>query len=139
MLYDEQLLVDYIKAETGYACSLATPMQSDQRDTKQAVTRVTVSHERLITKINSEDDLISSHYDDVNRLRILLTQVNLTCSRKDMASIGNTLQAAIENFTPYVGNSEWGTMKLREASIVSYQATEVVISYTFSIIVPQIV
>lgn len=137
MMYDESLLVTYLKEQTNYTINLTDDTVGVQTSLSNNEVKVYIGHIGLTVKdvqlvwANGFDEL-SSSYD-----LMLRTQVQLLCKRTDQVEAWNNLFTALSSFTPYLGNGSYGCMALIESALQAQAGGKVFWASHYGLVIPR--
>lgn len=94
-MYDEQLLITHLDANTPYTIDYTGDSTIDNLDLP--VPRVYVGH--LGEKMQYPEDFWAEGYREIDNPRAILTSIQFICARADLHTVRNTIEAAYRTFT----------------------------------------
>lgn len=136
-MYNEQLLIDVVKAKTGYFVELAEDRTIDLVNINTITSpRVYIGH--IGVKPEHPNDFHVNGYNEYDNPSILLTSIQFVCERDSLTEVRSNIAEAYKNFTPFEGDSEYSSLIFMEAQAIAKTGTKIWWQEVVGLIFPRI-
>jgi hypothetical protein len=135
-MYDEALLVTYLKENTSYSISLTDDTVGVQTKLGTNETKIYLGH--LGHTVRDVQQIWANSYNELDNELLLKTQVLILCKRSDIVTVWNTINPLLSKFTPFIGNAEYSCMTLLESGLQAQADDKVFWTAHYGLIVPRI-
>lgn len=135
-MYDESLLMDVIRSQTGYSVDYAEDNTIDLINVNTVTApRVYVGH--IGIKVQYPQNMYSNGYNELENPEILLTSIQFICERSILATVRTNIADSYNGFTPFVNDKEFSSMIFIEGNMVAKTGTKVWWQEVVGIIFPR--
>jgi hypothetical protein len=138
MLFDLQGVIDRISTTTGYSVELGSAMATDQTDTMEDATRVYVTHINQTPLLNNAFDIVEDGYRELIVPMQVRIQVQLHCKLIDLVTTWNSVEASLQNYSPFPEDAYFSCLSFIEANAVAFAEDKVMWVAYYNLIVPRI-
>jgi hypothetical protein len=137
-MYDEQLLINRIKAQTPYTkVVLAEDTQIDFTGYSQTTPYIVVGH--IGIKLQFPETLWRNGYNELENNAILITNIQFLCPRDSLATVRTNIANAYKNWNPFgTEESNYSALVFIDADLVAKTNNKVWWKETVGLIMPQI-
>jgi hypothetical protein len=136
-MYDESLLMNVIRTNTGYSVEYAEDSTIDLINVNTVKTpRVYVGH--IGIKLEYPQYVYANGYNELENPEILLTSIQFICERSSLAVVRTNIANAYKGFTPFAGDSDYSSLVFIEGNMVAKTGTKVWWQEVVGLIFPRI-
>lgn len=135
-MYDEQILVNHLRNETGFKVYLSTEKQIDIVTEEITVPKLYVGH--VGVHLENPTSLWSDGYKEEENSQVLLTEIQVLCLRNDLSRVRNAVYAAYVKFDAEPDNPSSSLLSFVNAKVLGRTGTKIWWLETVAMVFPRL-
>jgi hypothetical protein len=135
-MYDEGLLVAYLKENTNYSIFLTDDTVGVQTKLNSNEVKIYIGH--IGHTVRDIQQVWANSYNEFDNELLLKTQVLILCKRSDIVTVWNTINPLLSLFTPFIGDSTYSCMTLLESGLQAQADDKVFWTAHYGLVVPRV-
>jgi hypothetical protein len=136
MLYDENLIVTYLKEQTNYYVGLTDDTVGVQTNLGSNEVKIYIGH--IGHTVRDAQFIWANGYSEFDNDLMLKTQVLILCKRTELVEVWNKVNKLLCSFTPFPGIGTYSCMTLLESGLQAQAGGKVFWTAHYGLIVPRI-
>jgi len=117
-MFEEQTLIEFLKARTDYDVSLTDQKQIDsllgtENDLLKA--KVFIGHKSI--RLQNPNELWSDGYQELENPQVLLTEINILCKRSHLVTVRTNIYKAYTSFDPVPQDTSFSRLTLVQSDL----------------------
>jgi len=135
-MYNEQILVDHLKRETGYNVSLATEKQIDIVQEEVVIPKLYIGHTGI--HLQNPSIIWTDGYQEQENSQVLLTEIHILCLRNNLYEVRNIVYKSYIKFDPVPDEDSFSTISFYNGKLIGRTGIKIWWLETIAMVFPRI-